>query len=67
MANKICNKCLGNKIKKDWFKRWKQRYKCCFCWYVFQNSSRNKNNSVLWKDFSEWKQTYQQLSCKYKL
>ncbi len=39
MANKSyqkqCKKCSSLEIKKDWFKRWKQRYKCKCCWYVF--------------------------------
>jgi hypothetical protein len=47
--------------------RWKQRYKCKSCNYVFQNKTRTKNieNSKLWKEYSLWKQTYQQLSDKY--
>ena len=67
MRNKICKKCWENKIKKDWKMRWKQRYKCCSCWYVFQNSWRIRENVVLWKDFSEWKQSYKQLSNTYWL
>jgi len=27
MYYKICKKCWSNRIKKDWFKRGKQRYK----------------------------------------
>lgn len=67
MQNKGCKKCWENKIKKKWFKRRKQRYKCLSCWYVFQNNSRTKQTSVIWKDFSEWKQSYKQLSSKYKI
>ena len=66
MANKICNKCGDSHIKKDWFKRWKQRYKCCNCWYVFQNNSRNYQSSKLWNDYTNHKQTYKELWEKYK-
>ncbi len=65
MANKNCSKCSSINIKKDWFKRWKQRYKCKNCWYVFQNQSRDYNTNKIWKDYSFWKQTYEQLSDKY--
>lgn len=67
MKNKICNKCWESNIKKDWKMRLKQRYKCCSCWYVFQNSSRTRNNFMIWKDYGEWKQSYKQLSLKYNL
>jgi len=65
MLNKNCKKCWSKETKKDWFKRWKQRYKCKNCGYVFQNKSRTRNRDVIWKDFSEWKQTYKQLSHQY--
>ena len=71
MGNKIytkkCKKCWTNEIKKDWFKRWKQRYKCKECWYVFQNSSRKQkvNINKLYHDYCFWKQTYEQLSNTY--
>ena len=67
MKIKICQKCSNLFVIKFWFKRWKQRYKCKKCGYVFQNKSRVREDNKLWKDFSDWKQTYQQLSCKYKL
>ncbi len=72
MANKSyqkqCKKCKSSKIKKDWFKRWKQRYKCKCCWYVFQNKTRSINIEIkqIWNDYCFWKQTYSQLSEKYK-
>jgi transposase-like protein len=47
--------------------RGKQRYKCRSCGHVFQNSSRTRNNFVLWKAFGEWKQSYKQLSRTYWL
>lgn len=65
MINKICKKCGGSHIKKDWIKRWKQRYKCCLCWYVFQNNSRYRINKWLWEDYTEHKQTYKELWEKY--
>lgn len=61
MADKNCKKCSWKSIKKDWFKRGKQRYKCKDCWYVFQNKSRDRKNEVLWNDYSRWKQTYKQV------
>ena len=48
--------------------RWKQRYKCKDCWYVFQNKTRtlaNSNDENIWEDYSVWKQTYIELSKKY--
>jgi len=65
MVNKSCKKCSSKEIKKDWRMRWKQRYKCKNCGYVFQNQSRNKNNWKLLKEYVNWKQTYQELSEKY--
>ena len=46
--------------------RWKQRYKCTSCWYVFQNSGRSRIHvQVLWEEYTKGKQTYKQLSEKY--
>lgn len=49
--------------------RWKQRYKCKSCWYVFQHKTRKKNISInnLWNDYCFHKQTYSELSDKYWL
>lgn len=50
--------------------RWKQRYRCKDCWYVFQNKTRNVSNSTnedIWRDYSVWKQTYSELSTQYKM
>ena len=67
--HKTCKKCLWKQIKKDWFKRWKQRYKCLNCGHVFQNKSRQKNIEVtkLWNEYCFWKQNYFELSEKYKV
>jgi len=71
MANKSyqkrCKKCKSEEIKKDWFMRWKQRYKCKCCWYVFQNKTRAKKVEIveIWNDYCFWKQTYSQLAEKY--
>jgi len=65
MKIKTCNKCKWIQIKKDGKMNWKQRYKCKICGYVFQNKSRVRKDKKLWDDYSFWKQTYQQLSCKY--
>lgn len=73
MANKSyqkkCKKCLWIEIKKDWFKRWKQRYKCKNCGHVFQNQTRKKQTEInkLWNEFSFWKQFYSELAKKYWL
>ncbi len=66
MWNKKCKKCNWISVKKDWFKRWKQRYKCKECWYVFQNNSRNKGKDKIWKEYTDWKQTYIELWKTYK-
>lgn len=65
--NKSCNKCKKKSIKKDWFMRGKQRYKCKNCWYVFQNKTRLKNieNQELWDKYSNKRQTYENLSDDY--
>lgn len=62
---KRCKKCGSINVKKDWNKRWKQRYKCKDCWYVFQNSSREKGKWEIREEYSIWKQTYEQLGEKY--
>ena len=68
-SHKTCKKCLWKQIKKDWFKRWKQRYKCLKCKHVFQNRSRKNNIEVtkLWNEYCFWKQNYSELSEKYKV
>lgn len=50
--------------------RWKQRYKCKDCGYVFQNKSRARSGSGdknIWRDYSVWKHTYAELSEKYHI
>ena len=66
---KRCRKCRSIEIKKDWFMRWKQRYKCKCCSYVFQNKTRVKKvvSNNLWNDYCFHKQTYSELSDKYWL
>lgn len=65
---KICKKCSSREVIKFWKKRWKQRYKCKECNHIFCNSSRIKNmNKNLYRDFSQWKQTYSELWEKYNL
>jgi hypothetical protein len=66
---KVCKKCQSREIKKDWFKRWKQRYKCKKCWHVFQNKSRKKKVEIkrLWQEYCFWRQFYTDLSEKYWL
>jgi len=68
-SHKTCKKCLWKHIKKDWFKRWKQRYKCLNCGHVFQNKTRAKKISInkLWKEYCFWKQNYAELAEKYKV
>lgn len=50
--------------------RWKQRYKCKACGYVFQNKWRaNKKEDIdiekLWNEYCFWKQFYSELAEKY--
>lgn len=66
MTNKSCKKCGDSHIKKDWKMRGKQRYKCCNCWYVFQNSWRERINNKLRNEYTSNKQTYKELWIKYK-
>jgi len=64
---KSCKVCGSIFIKKDGFKRWRQRYKCKSCGHVFQNKSRKKEDisSVLWDKYCFGKQTYKQLSDEF--
>ena len=66
-SHKICKKCKSKEIKKDWFMRWKQRYKCKVCGHVFQNKSRKKKVEItkLWNEYCFWKQNYEELAKKY--
>lgn len=65
---KRCKKCNWKEVIKFWIKRWRQRYKCKICNHIFCNSSRIKKiNTEIYKDFSKWKQTYTELSKKYKI
>lgn len=65
---KICPKCSKKSVVKNWMKRWKQAYKCSLCCYRFIGKSRNRWEwsfvARLWRDYIEWKQTYQQLADK---
>lgn len=64
---KKCKKCNWFEIKKDWFKRWKQRYKCKNCWHVFQNKTRKQKIDIneLWNKYCFRKQTYAELAEDY--
>ena len=61
---KSCKVCHSIFIKKDGFKRGRQRYKCKNCGHVFQNKTRKREDisSVLWDKYCFGKQTYRQLS-----
>ena len=65
MRNKRCKKCSGSNVKKDGKMRWKQRYKCKLCWYVFQNRRKKITTDKLWNEYSTWKQIYWELEVKY--
>lgn len=67
MNKKKCRKCGGSHTKKDGFMREKQRYKCCTCGHVFQNTSRKNQKfwKKLWEDYAIHKQTYGELARKY--
>ncbi len=45
--------------------RWKQRYRCKLCWYVFQNRRKKITTDELWNEYSTWKQIYWELEIKY--
>jgi len=64
---KHCKKCKNQTIKKDWFMRWKQRYKCKSCWHVYQNKTRKNNKEIeeMWTKYSEKRQIYKNLSEEY--
>jgi len=66
---KKCKKCKSESIKKDWFKRWKQKYKCKECWHVFQNKTRKQKIDInkLWTKYCFRKQTYADLVQNYSL
>jgi len=68
-SHKICKKCKSDLIKKDWFMRWKQRYKCKLCGHVFQNKSRENKLKIikLWNEYCFWKQNYDELAKKHKV
>jgi len=64
---KRCKKCKSDKIKKDWFKRWKQRYKCKLCGHIFQNKTKKQKIDIneLWNKYCFRKQTYAELAKDY--
>ena len=66
---KVCKKCKSETLKKDWFMRWKQRYKCKCCGHVFQNATRKKKIVInqLWNEYCFLKQNYKELWEKYHL
>jgi len=66
-SHKSCKKCKSKQVKKDWFMRWKQRYKCKLCGHVFQNKARKNKIAInkLWKEYCFWKQFYEELAGKY--
>lgn len=66
---KRCKKCKSPEIKKDWFKRWKQRYECKQCGHIFQNKTRKQNIKInqLYQKYCFWKQTYKELWEEYKI
>ena len=73
-SQKSCKVCGSIFIKKDGFKRWRQRYKCKTCWHVFQNASRKKSLKEreeeklipeLWLKYAHRNQTYIHLSEDY--
>lgn len=66
MLDKKSRKCGLFSLKKNWTRNWKQRFKCKKCWYVFENKS-GKIMKNIWVNYTEWKQTYKQLSEKYGL
>lgn len=68
MKNKKCAKCGLLSLVKDWFKNWKQRYKCRSCKSVQQNKSRNTFDLAwLYDEYQNWKQSYKQLATKHWL
>ena len=65
---KTCKKCKSKKIIKFGIKRWKQRYKCKECGYVYCRKQKSKYTvEKLYEEYSKWKQTYKELSKKYDI
>ena len=66
---KKCKNCNWRTVIKFWKKRWRQRYKCKACNYIFTNWTRKKQSisPILWKDYVFWKQTYKQLAENYHI
>ena len=60
-------KCSSYCIKKYWTKLWSQRFKCNTCWHVFHDKKKKVSNEVIYKEYLEWKQTYNQLAKKHKV
>ncbi len=65
--SKYCPKCSSHATKKDWFRRWRQSYKCVNCKYVWINQKRVvKSHKILseqlYIQYARHKQTYNELS-----
>lgn len=61
---RICTSCGSNKTKKDGKRRWRQSYKCSFCWYIRIQKRRKKqkiDSSQLYYSYAIRKQTYKEL------
>lgn len=73
-SQKSCKVCGSVLVKKDGFKRGRQRYKCKNCGHVFQNKTRKKVLrkkeqslvSELWYKYAHRNQTYAHLSEDYE-
>ena len=68
--SKTCLRCGSVNTKKDGKRKWRQSYKCKRCSHVWISKSRKKtkvNIEKLYKDFSEHKQTYTELSNNYEI
>ena len=64
---KKCPKCASYPIKKHGTKLWSQRYKCNICWHVFQAKKKKVSDELVYKEYLEWKQTYNQLAKKHNV
>ena len=67
---KTCLRCGSSNTKKDGKRKWRQSYKCKRCFHVWISKSRRKTGIMIekmYKDFSEHKQTYKELSGLYNM
>ena len=67
-SKRCCVSCEGTNTKKDWIRKWRQSYKCKSCRHIWIAPTRKKQlNQKIYEDFADHRQTYTELSEKYKI